>query len=247
MNTNWKAIDFTRVEVISYDLGHTLYFPDYQHMSDEINRILGITIPSYILMQYDWREKQTYSTLPITENNDDFHYGDLAMSVACVAARELELDNPDLDWQQLEDAFRAFHEQHNFFRWMPPDAVKALLLLRDNKKRTIAISNANGNLENDMTRFGTRHFFEELLDSGAEGVAKPEREIFIRAADRCGVKTKNILHVGDHPQADVYGALNAGMQAALYDPQGMYPSVPSNALHFRNHVELVEHLLTAQH
>ncbi len=56
----------------------------------------------------------------------------------------------------------------------------------------------------------------ELVDVGLiseeEGVAKPNPEIFRRAAARLGVAPEACLFVGDHPDADVRGATAAGMR-----------------------------------
>ncbi|MBD3281870.1 HAD-IA family hydrolase [Candidatus Uhrbacteria bacterium] len=215
-------------------------------MSRQIFAQTGLAIPSYSLMQADWQLRTNYSTLPLECKNNDFHYGDIVLTLALSVAAEKNTSITPADKKRLSEIFRSHQELENYFCHIPSDALRALLLLQEHEFRTIAISNANGNLEDDLLRFGIRHFFEELLDSGAEGIAKPKPEIFTRAADRCGVKIENILHVGDNPTADIQGALNAGMQAALYDPIGIYPEVQSPAPQFRNHVDLVERLLESR-
>lgn len=49
---------------------------------------------------------------------------------------------------------------------------------------------------------------------------KPERAIFERALFRAGVPAEDTLHVGDHLERDVRGALNAGLRAALLSRHG---------------------------
>jgi putative hydrolase of the HAD superfamily len=46
------------------------------------------------------------------------------------------------------------------------------------------------------------------------GVAKPARPIFDVAIAKTGVTAEKILHVGDHPETDIYGAKNAGLRTA---------------------------------
>ena len=45
---------------------------------------------------------------------------------------------------------------------------------------------------------------------------KPHRAMFDEAAQRRGVRTSEILHVGDDPVTDVKGALNAGCLTAMF-------------------------------
>ena len=54
-------------------------------------------------------------------------------------------------------------------------------------------------------------FFDVVLISEAEGVRKPDRAIFARALERCGVAPADAIFVGDHPEVDVAGARAAGM------------------------------------
>lgn len=57
-----------------------------------------------------------------------------------------------------------------------------------------------------------------VTDSGVLGVAKPDPKMFLTSADALGLAPERILHVGDAYTYDVVGALNAGMQAVLFDP-----------------------------
>ncbi len=54
---------------------------------------------------------------------------------------------------------------------------------------------------------------DQVLISEAEGVRKPDAEIFRRAAQRLGVEPHECVMIGDNPQADVWGARQVGMQA----------------------------------
>lgn len=53
---------------------------------------------------------------------------------------------------------------------------------------------------------------DEVLISAKEKVKKPDREIFVRAAERLGVRVEESIFVGDNPQTDIVGAYEAGMQ-----------------------------------
>ena len=64
-----------------------------------------------------------------------------------------------------------------------------------------------------LERLGVAPLFDAVLISQSEGVRKPERAIFERAAARCGVAAGEALFVGDHPENDIAGARAAGLMA----------------------------------
>jgi len=55
--------------------------------------------------------------------------------------------------------------------------------------------------------------FDAVLISDAEGVHKPDPEIFRRALERLGVEAAQACYVGNHPDDDVAGARAAGLKA----------------------------------
>ena len=54
--------------------------------------------------------------------------------------------------------------------------------------------------------------FDTILISDAEGISKPNRQIFHRALERLNANPAHAVFVGDHPEVDVAGARAAGMQ-----------------------------------
>ncbi len=63
-----------------------------------------------------------------------------------------------------------------------------------------------------------------IVISEEVGVRKPDAEIFRLAAGRLGLAAGDILFVGDHPEADVVGAANAGMRTAWLHRGRTWPS-----------------------
>ncbi len=64
---------------------------------------------------------------------------------------------------------------------------------------------------------GLRPLLDTVLVSSQEGVAKPDAELFRRAAARLGLSPAQCLFVGDHPVNDIEGALASGMKAIFLD------------------------------
>ena len=72
----------------------------------------------------------------------------------------------------------------------------------------------NGNV--DYTVIGLRGIFRTVVRSGRDVPPKPHRAMFDEAARRLGVRTSEILHVGDDPVTDIRGAVNAGCLTAMF-------------------------------
>ena len=75
-----------------------------------------------------------------------------------------------------------------------------------------------------------RHF-DFVVASARVGYEKPHLEIFRNALEQAGVNASETIHVGDHVDADVQGALAAGISPVLIDRVGRYPAseVPAGA------------------
>ena len=114
--------------------------------------------------------------------------------------------------QQLGDAaFDHFLQLRN--RVTVPDASHQLLATLARRYPLIAISNGNV----DVAAIGLAGYFTALLRAGDGWPMKPARPLFAEAERLLGVSGSAILHVGDHAETDVYGALAAGWQAAWID------------------------------
>ncbi len=66
-------------------------------------------------------------------------------------------------------------------------------------------------------------YFPVRVISGAEGVEKPDPQIFHIALERAGVEPEESVYVGDHLYFDVEPAAQIGMLPVLIDRRGMYP------------------------
>jgi HAD superfamily hydrolase (TIGR01549 family) len=248
MKTNWTLINFNRVEIVSFDLGYTIVGLDAKQVSALIKKHFGFDIAPATILCADYEMRNyTFKNGDLNARSQSAHFSlvlcELLNRIYPVFRETACIPHKLAAFQ--EDC-REYHDTTNFFDQIYHDALIALETLYRNHIRVIAISNAQGTLDRDLEKYGIRHYFEHVLDSGAEGVSKPDPEIFVRAIDRCGVAAEEILHIGDNPTADVQGALAVGMQAALYDPIGMFPDANGKTPQYRNHMDLVEQLLFAK-
>lgn len=113
--------------------------------------------------------------------------------------------------QLAEAAFDHFLQLRN--QVTVPAASHQLLAALAKHYPLIAISNGNV----DAAAIGLAGYFCALLRAGDGWPMKPARPLFREAERLLGVHGSAILHVGDHAETDVYGALTAGWQAAWID------------------------------
>jgi 2-haloalkanoic acid dehalogenase type II len=75
--------------------------------------------------------------------------------------------------------------------------------------RLFALSNGNA----DLNKIGLAGYFEGIYSARELGVAKPDEQFFVAAAERCDFGLDEMLHVGDHPENDILAAQRVGMPA----------------------------------
>jgi putative hydrolase of the HAD superfamily len=95
-----------------------------------------------------------------------------------------------------------------------PDAAQTLAALRASGLKLGLITNGSVRMQSrKLECLALSSAFETILISDAEGISKPDTEIFYRASERLHVDPVRAVFVGDHPEVDVAGARAAGMFA----------------------------------
>ena len=85
----------------------------------------------------------------------------------------------------------------------------------------IAVSNGNA----EVRRIGLERFFAGSVSARLHGAAKPDPSIFRAACALAQAAPHQVLHLGDDLDADVDGALAAGLQAGwIHRPDGAHAS-----------------------
>ena len=132
------------------------------------------------------------------------------------------------DLALLDAAYEAFYAARHDVDYYP-DALDALARI---SARLPIASLSNGNA--DLARMGLAHHFRAFVHSREHGAAKPEPSIFLAACERLGCAPGEVLHVGDHPEADVVGAARAGLRSCWInrDKQRWPANLPRPDLEF---------------
>ncbi len=105
-----------------------------------------------------------------------------------------------------------------------PDVQPTLEFLKANHCYLGIISNWDERLEELIKEMGLEHYFSFILASAQAGFGKPDGRLFEKAAEISRIEKEFTLVVGDDPQADFYGATNAGFAGCLIDRENKYPN-----------------------
>ena len=101
------------------------------------------------------------------------------------------------------DLFYAERNRVDFY----DDALDALERIAA-RVPVMALSNGNA----DLAVIGIDALFVDSLPALQHGAGKPDPGIFHAACERLGVARDDVLHVGDHVEIDVVGAMQAGLR-----------------------------------
>jgi len=141
------------------------------------------------------------------------------------------VDVPVALHESIIDSLWSAHERVGLWTAVAEDALEAVAALRQMGFRLGVVSNAEGQVERDLTGAGFEDVFETVIDSHVVGVEKPDPAIFEIALERMKLDRETTIFVGDLPSVDVVGAREAGIGAILLDRHDIYTDVDVPRLH----------------
>jgi putative hydrolase of the HAD superfamily len=165
-----------------------------------------------------------------------YHHGGFGFEEAFEAsaeasfARTVEIDRaaiadlgigemPEAFFRRLSELFMVTSNWHVF-----PDAVPTLVALRERGLVVGAVSNWVWQLPELLHSLQLVRHFDFIAASSRIGYEKPHRGIFEWALREARVDASATIHVGDHLDADVEGARQAGIQPVLIDRRDRFAS-----------------------
>jgi FMN hydrolase / 5-amino-6-(5-phospho-D-ribitylamino)uracil phosphatase len=208
------------IRAITLDLDDTLW--PFAPIGARIERVLD-----------DWlriHSPRTAARFPIAEMRalrESVFAGRPDLSHDMSALRRLTLEHAfresGEDTALVDPAYDVFYAERNRVECYP-DAIDALARIAA-KLPVAALSNGNA----DLVAVGLDRYFVFQLGAREHGAAKPEASIFHAACERLGCAPDEVLHVGDHIEADVLGAARAGLRTAWVhreDARAQHPHWP---------------------
>jgi HAD superfamily hydrolase (TIGR01509 family) len=202
-----------KLSAIFFDVGNTLVLPDLSRTLAPLHE-QGVRPTAEQLNAAERAAKtELDSRQPTHFKSTDQQYWDTYYSFLL---RELRTADPEVKAKLIKEARTSAN-------W---DVVQAgtreLLEDLQHRFRLGVISNSDGRVAQLLERCGVSGYFAGFTDSGQVGHEKPHPAIFRHALEQLRVAPGHSLYVGDIYSVDYAGAVNAGMQAVLFDPSGTY-------------------------
>ncbi len=217
---------------IFFDLDHTLW--DFDK-----NSVLAF-------------EKIFRSDFPSVDTNRFIsHY--VPINQACWKLFQVDaISHDELRYRRLKESFDAISfpitdQQINqisedYIKFLPDfnhlfeDAHDVLEYLRDRYELHI-ITNGFAEVQfRKMNSSNLTHYFSTITNSEMAGAKKPNPIIFEHALDKAQAKKSESIMIGDSIDADIFGAINFGMQAIFFNPNQI--EVPEDILQINNLIAL---------
>jgi len=93
-----------------------------------------------------------------------------------------------------------------------PNTKEILKYLKDKGYVLHLITNGFDAVQHSKLKHsGLTHFFKEVITSECSNCLKPQKEIFEYAFNRCEAVPQECIMIGDNFEADIQGAINAGI------------------------------------
>ena len=119
------------------------------------------------------------------------------------------------------DAWFGRYLAHYEAAWeLFPDSVPVLDLLAGDYRHAVLSNSSIHNQERKLRVLGVRDRFEAVVCAAELGFAKPAAEAFHAACAALGLPPQEVAYVGDQPDIDARGAVEAGLLGIWLDRAG---------------------------
>ncbi|WP_196161602.1 HAD family hydrolase [Reinekea sp. G2M2-21] len=112
-----------------------------------------------------------------------------------------------------EQLFAHFRKNYGHDAVLFDGVAEVLGLLKRNYPLALITNGRTKGQQKKLDITGIGHFFDHVLISEAEGIKKPEPELYLRACQKMNVAPGDVIFVGDHPTNDIAAPKKLGMRA----------------------------------
>ena len=226
----------TNITDIFFDLDHTLWDLDKnsQMAFDRIfkNNFEGIKIEDFIekylpINQECWRLYQ----------NDQITHQELRYNRLKLSFDALNYSMTDENIDQISNDYIEFLTDNNY---LFDGAIEVLEYLKPKYKLHIITNGFAHVQEKKINNASLGGYFTTITNSELAGVKKPNSIIFDYAVNLAQSSKENSIMIGDDFDADVNGALNAGMDAIFFNVKNI--ETPENYKQINHLLELKKYL-----
>ena len=138
--------------------------------------------------------------------------------------------------QQAFDHFLEARHQLTLF-----DGAEALLDTLKSRYRLGALSNGNA----DIRKLPISKYFDFAFSAEQLDASKPAPDLFWAALKASQSQANELIHIGDHIEHDIQGALGAGCHAIWFNPLSDTLALPNTDIHQVQALDEIPELITA--
>ncbi len=201
------------IKAMTFDLDDTLYDnrPVIFRLEKKVFQWIAHHYPKTAAMtQEDWFELKRFIQI---------NHPELSGDVTLLRRAQLRFGLAHVGYSDavIPKAIDQIMEQVLYWRHqidIPDETHQVLLQLAE---RLPLVAMTNGNV--DPQKINLDQYFSLVLKAGPDGKAKPNGDMFNKAASFLRLPPQEILHVGDHPVTDVFGAKEHGYTACWFNDQ----------------------------
>ena len=152
-----------------------------------------------------------------------------------------------LDYKIADEAL-AKNMSHDYLDILPnkknlfPYTIEILEYLKSKAYKMHLITNGFESVQfKKIKNSNLSNYFIEVITSEASNSLKPNKEIFEYALKSANAQVESSIMIGDNENADIQGAINAGMDSIFVNHLQVKPTVP--ATYTITHLKELENLL----
>lgn len=141
-----------------------------------------------------------------------------------------------LKYHQIHDADLATTMSNGYIEISPkqthlfPETLETLESLKRMKYNMHIITNGFEEVQYvKLEHSKLAPFFDVIVCSEAVGYNKPDPRVFHFAMEKAKTNAANSVMIGDDREVDIFGAMQVGMQAILFDPENNYKKSTEDA------------------
>lgn len=202
----------SKITTIFFDVGNTLLFPNRERIHAPLVQ-RGFGPDAEHLRDLECRTKNQFDGM-MTSNGSTDH------SFWWMFYTQLMSEIGIQDDAVRDQLVASIRNSGNWDQIRPGTAERLNEI--GNHYEIAVISNADGRIEEVLSRCKIAGCFRTITDSGLVGYEKPHPEIFRQALQSMNAAPEESLYVGDVYSVDYVGATRAGMHAVLMDAPRAY-------------------------
>ncbi|MGA1824292.1 MAG: HAD-IA family hydrolase [bacterium] len=226
MSTAVLRSQYRHIQIISFDAGFTLIYPDPQvgEVYTHIAKRFGYSLDKakvHTRFVETWTQMNSQNRGRLKDNAQASEQRSFQWWREIFQQAIGDIISPE-DREPLFNA--CYHAYASGSYWkIYPDVLETLRDLQSRGYRLVILSNWDSRLLRTLRDLKLHTYFEKIYISTLIGHAKPNPGAFLHIVKDLAIPSSALLHVGDTVEEDIAGAVNAHVRSILVKRQADSP------------------------